>query len=679
MGFFDRLKRKNDAGRMAEANKITQTFQRALYTNPLCSEYENFFAQLRPLINDMKMVVPYGVGGNGARLAPSRTPELEILKYPNADMGWGEFADAMFATWLSKPELNVRVHRNRRGKIIGYTLLNGASKEQRADGEYYWRTNKEVLSQDEVLTLMYSRNPSNLAQGVSPAQAARVWAQIDDLVAQFQRAYFQNGAVPAFVTTITASNAQKYQDIRNSLERNLKGSNNAHKTIYIWQHYQPVTGETAKEVEITPIQGNNSTMAIGEIVKVINDRMNKAVGVSNFILGDDSSAKYSNAELSNQQFIKRRVYPALVSFWSQFQHELDRITGGLGYAIQFDLPIPELTERRHANALINKENAETLRDLIGAGSDPLNACKAIGIDSDAWKQVAIGIHRQHVDELEAQAQQIALPPLTDAKPGTEHVEDVHKHHHHENDAYVPFTDEEKTERKIFDQLIGLAEAIFAENPNIDTQGVVNEIVRLLIDEADKGELEAARIINELMDDDDIMSKIEARLKEDGKLVSDDFANRLETRTKALVDGYDKQTREVMRSVLESAAGYTKEEIQERLANRIPNGKAATIARNETVYAFKSGRLEMDKSLANEYDLDIELTWHTSKDGDVCPLCAAMEGKKVVLGKSFKPEAVTEDGKTSVWSRNAWNDFGEIPNAHTNCRCYFDEKIIRKGK
>ena len=678
MRLLDIMKRKQDARN--NTADIMQSFRNALYSSPLCSSYENLFAQLRPFIDEMKMVRPYGVGRNGAKLPTTRTPELAVLDNPNQTMGWCEFADAMYATWLSKPELNIRVWRDTRGHIIAYTLLNGAGKTRRADGTAYWHTSDGIVEEDEVLTLTYSRNPDNLDEGVSPASSVQIWAQIDDCLAQFQRAYFENGAVPAFVTTITASSNEKYNQIRQELERRTKGSDNAHKTIYLWNQYQPETGESKKQVEITPIQGANNTLAIDQLVKVINDRLNKAVGVSNFILGDDSSAKYDNAELSDHQFTKRRIYPALVTFWSQFQHELDRITGGLGYAIQFDLEIPELTERQHTRALIAKENAATLRELIEAGADPVASCEALGL-GDSWKTVATGIRIQHRQDRENEealrAAQLALPETTaEAKQEAKEAEPAQDcHHHHHTDVYVPFSDEEKTERAIFDQLMTLANAIFEENPDLDRQGIIDEIVKLLEDEAENGEEESIRILEKMVDDPEILEKMEATLKA-GNLISDDLARRIKNRTEALVLGYDQQTREIMRAVLESSTGYTAEEIRERLQARIPDGKAATIARNETVYAFKSGRLEMDKSAADEYGLKIELTWHTSRDSDVCALCAAMEGKKTILGKAFKPEVVHEGGRDKVWKRSSWNDFGEIPNAHTNCRCYFDERLIK---
>lgn len=338
MIWLDNLK---DAFRRKKSRDFAQELANQFFTSPVCSDYENLFAQVRPLIDEMKTVMPYGVTDRGRRLPATRTQELEWLKNPNDDMGWAEFADLMFATWLTEDELDIHVWRKKNGKVEGYTVIPPECRIYLGYGRWEWQvmtTNGlEVLTEDEVMRLRFSRSPRNAMKGVSPASAVRVWAQIDDLIAQYQRAYFENGAIPATITFITASTREKYEKTRKELENNLKGARNRNKTVYAWRQFNNDDGSSVDQVEVKTIQGNNSTLAIKDIVEIVNDRLNKSVGVSNFILGDDSSAKYDNAELSDHQFTKRRVYPALMSFWNQFQHELDRILGGLGYGISLSL------------------------------------------------------------------------------------------------------------------------------------------------------------------------------------------------------------------------------------------------------------------------------------------------------------------------------------------------------
>lgn len=689
------FRRLTDAVRRNRANKVAQEIRHQLYLSPLCSDYENVFAQVRPLVDEMKTVMPFGVGRNGGRKELADTPELAALFDPNRDMGWVEFADAMFTTWLTKDQLYLHVWKTPRGRVKGYTILPPTSKVYLGTGKAYWEVMNEDgaiehIFEDSVMTLRFSRSPDNISKGISPATAVRVMAQVDDLVMQYQKAFFENGAVPATITFITASTEDKYRRVRHELETNLKGAANRNKTVYAWRQMLPETGQTADQIEVKTIQGSNNSMAIKEIVDIVNDRLNKAYGVSNFILGDDSSAKYDNAELSDHQFTKRRVYPALLTFWNQFQHELDRITGGLGYGIQFELEIPELTERRKVKAEIAEKNVQNIRSLVEAGAKPASAVKALKLGED-WLSVAAGIYERVVADRNL-ATSLAATPLA----STENKQDTLQNkqilsqnhakscdcHHHTDDYYAPFSDKEVVEKKIFERLMSLARAIFAENPNIDLDGVAEEIYELLRDEANNGGEKALEAIQQLAEDPEVEKAIGEMLK-NGVSISAGLGERIHERTNELVKGFDAHTREVMRATLENSEGLTANEIQERLAAVMPEGRAATIARNETVYAFKSGRLELDERTAKDWNLEIDLVWRTTGDSHVCDACAAMDGQRTRLGRAFDVETYTVEKKDgSIEEKDAyeptnWNDFGRIPNAHTNCRCYFDE--VRAGR
>lgn len=244
MGLFQRYR---DATRRQKAAAVKQEIANQLFVNPLCSEYENVFAQVQPLINDMKMVRPFGVGRNGGRLPLTRTPELALLDAPNEEMGWSEFAGAMFATWLTEEELDIHVHMERK-RVLGYTILPPGSKTYTGNGNFYFQTYSDdgivKLTRDEVMTLRFSRLPKNLQKGVSPATSVRAWAQTEDVLAQYERAYIENGAIPASITFIRASSYDKYLNTKKELENNLRGARNKGKTIYVWRQFNNDTGES---------------------------------------------------------------------------------------------------------------------------------------------------------------------------------------------------------------------------------------------------------------------------------------------------------------------------------------------------------------------------------------------------------------------------------------------------
>lgn len=676
-----------DAARKARATEVKQELANQLFVNPLCSDYENVFAQVQPLINDMKMVRPFGVGKNGGRLPITRTPELNLLNTPNDEMGWGEFAGAMFATWLTEDELNVHVHMER-DRVTGYSILPPGSKVYLGNGHYYFQSNTEDgienIERDRVMTLRFSRSPKNLQRGISPATAVRAWAQTEDVLAQYERAYIENGAIPASITFIRASSYDKFLATQKDMENSLRGARNKGKTLYIWRQFNNDTGESLDQVEVKTIQGNNSTLAIKELAEIINDHLNKAYGVSNFILGDDSSAKYDNAELSDYQFIKRRVYPALTAFWDQFQFELDRVTGGLGYAISFELELPDLTERLKVRAETNRIRSETLTGLIKAGAPPDATVKALGLNDD-WKKVARGISTSvlagfNIDKTKSDSKtnkhQGNTPNHLIGISQRDDGDCSHSCHHHAshypaNTTIDALPEMDADEKKIYDILVSMAERIFANTPNIDVDGVIEQISAVLDEKARLGAVEGGEKIMDLLNDEAVVAEIKNTLE--GLQISGTLKDRLVERTRELVNNYGDETRRIMEEVLAGSEGLSAAEIRKELGAVMPTWQAERIARTETVYAFKSGRLDEDERIAEKYGLRVKLVWRARHDGDTCPVCAAMDGEVVSVGKAFEHIKETADGVVS-WEPSVWNDDGRIPAPHPNCRCYFDEIV-----
>lgn len=678
------LNRFKDAVKRKKSRDFAQELSNQFFLNPICSDYENVFAQVRPMIDEMKTVMPYGVTDRGTRLPEAKTPELAWLKNPNEDMGWAEFADLMFATWLTEDELDIHVWRDTRGKIIGYTVIPPECRIYLGYGRWEWQVltteGVEILDEDQVMRLRFSRSPRNIHKGVSPASSVRVWAQIDDLVAQYQKAYFENGAIPATITFITASTFEKYDATRKELENKLKGAHNRNKTVYAWRQFDNDTGQSVDQIEVKTIQGNNSTLAIKEIVDIVNDRLNKSVGVSNFILGDDSSAKYDNAELSDHQFTKRRVYPALISFWNQFQHELERLEGGLGYAISFDLEIPELTERVKAKAEIARIRAESLVNLISAGASGYTAVEALGLPK-CWEGAANGIYAKalagellspvSIDYQKPKAVEATVDKSDEnVKKNDQKMDMVHGHNctcH--KDKLPPMTDAEK---QLYNEMLEVGEYLL-EDKNVPIDQVVAKMTEILEEDARNGAIEGATQLK-LLADQEVANEILKTITNGEVYVSEALKGRIASRAELLATGYTEYAKKIIENTLAGAEGLTANEIRQRLAEAMPVERAELIARNETLYAIRSGRLEQDEALAEKYGLNVRLVWRTSGDSDVCDICAAMEGQTVELGKAFNDTVKLADGETATWEQSTWNDNGRIPDAHPNCRCYFDEEL-----
>ena len=666
--------------REQQSKRVAQEIRQAFHLSPVCSDYENLFSQVRPLINEMKMVRPFAVNERGEKIKNrNTTPELNLLDYPNEEMGWAEFADLMFATWLTKDQLYIHVHKDKRDQVIGYSIIPSQAMSWNGN-EFIWTVLEEdgtqvELHKDEVMTLRFSRSPDDPFKGVSPATAGRAWAQTDDMVAQYQRAYFENGAIPQTITFITASTREKYEQTRYELESKLRGAENHNKTVYAWRQMLPSTGQTQDQIEVKTIQAPNNTLAIKEIVDIVNDRLNKAVGVSNFILGDDSSAKYSNAELSQQQFIRNRVFPALMSFWSQFQFELDRITGGLGYAIQFEIEIPELTERASVKAETSKKNADTLMALISAGADPTSAVRALEL-SEPWQRVAAGIFNK------ALAGNNNQTTSTSALAADNHSSQARTC----QCSHDSLDDLNAEEQKLYRVLVDMAAAIMRNDPSLSQGQVIERVTELLIQEGKKGKKKALERLLELIDEPEVVEALNEELRV--LALNPAITDRIAARASQIVIGYDKEVRDQMRAVLENTRALTANEIEQKLREAIPRYRAAMIARTETNYAFKSVQIDDYREWERQLGVKFEATWRCSHDRITCDICAAMDGQKTTIGEAYNHIIELAEAKQLVngktldagtiieWEPSQWNDNGLIPQPHPNCRCYFEVNRIK---
>jgi phage portal protein BeeE len=699
MGWINNLK---DVVRRKRSRDFAQELSNQFFLSQLCSNYENMFAQVRPIVDEMKIVMPYGVTERGTKLKEDKTPELAWLRNPNDEMGWAEFADLMFVTWFTEEELDIHVWRDKRGRVEGYTILPPESRIYFGYGRWEWQVmttrGLEVLTEDDVMRLRFSRSPRNAQIGVSPASSVRIWAQIDDLIAQYQRAYFENGAVPATITFITASTHEKYMETRKELERGLKGARNRNKTIYAWRQFDNDTGQSVDQVEVKTIQGNNSTLAIKEIVDIVNDRLNKSIGVSNFILGDDSSAKYDNAELSDHQFTRRRVYPALISFWNQFQHELERILGGgLGYAITFDLEIPELTERTKAKAEIARIRSEALVNLISAGASGAAAVRALGLP-DNWQMAADGIYAKGLAgnllspvSIDYEAPKPAESTVDSLEGESKPTLPLGEHSctcHHSIDELPPMNEREL---KLYNVMVELAKSIMDQadpTKSVDVEHVIERMVEILKDDALAGEKEGAEALA-LLAKEDVASEILNTVSNGDVYVSDALTERIRTRANQLAQGFADHAQGIVEQTLATEEPLSASEIRGRLMSVMPLKRAELIARNETLYAIRSGRLEQDEKLADKYGLQVKLVWRTSGDSRVCPVCAGMAGQTVYLGQPFDDTFIAGDRLTKKqleqyklkaddvmkWEHSSWNDNGRICSGHVSCRCYWDEELV----
>ena len=206
---------------------------------------------------------------------------------------------------------------------------------------------------------------------------------------------------------------------------------------------------------------------------------------------------------------------------------------------------------------------------------------------------------------------------------------------------------------------------------VDLATITAKMTEMLQKDANLGAVKGAKAIK-MLANKDIAGEIMKSISSGSVYISEALSKRIANRADLLVKGYADYTQERVSQIL--AEELSAEELEAKLATVIPRDRAECIARNETTYAIKTGRLEQDEELANKYGFKVKLVWRTSGDADVCDVCAAMDGEEVDLGEAFADTVKTADGEVVSWEHSTWNDGGRIPDAHVNCRCYFDEVI-----
>ena len=164
------LQKISDAIGRGKSEVRQEVSSNSLSVRSKCSDYENLFAQVRPLVDEMITVKVFGIGKSGGVLHSTQTPELRALDDPNQDMSRISFLDTVMTTWLTEREVNIRVHFDDRRHVSGYTILPVGCRQRQSDGTNIFYVNylggAETLSDDEVITLRYSRLPRNPDKGV---------------------------------------------------------------------------------------------------------------------------------------------------------------------------------------------------------------------------------------------------------------------------------------------------------------------------------------------------------------------------------------------------------------------------------------------------------------------------------------------------------------------------------
>ena len=322
------------------------------------NDYENAYPSITKINNKFMVIRPYAVDGEGNKVE-AQSPVINALYHPNKLNSSVEFREALSLMYLVHPKTHILVWRRDGARIFpggnitpqnigGFTFLENATVITVGGKTTYTinsGTGSQTYSDNEVITLG-GLNPYHInSGGFSATQAACKWTAIDDYIAQYQKGFFRNGAVPSGEFVITASTKQEFNDIVDKMQEKHRGADRNGNIVYTHRPVDRATGKPVEaQIEWIPYSVSNRELSLKDLFEQANKKIDSAYGVPASIRGVGENNNYATARTDQQNFMENVVDPIALKIWTSFTHELNRITGGLGVGISYDIDIPALAD-----------------------------------------------------------------------------------------------------------------------------------------------------------------------------------------------------------------------------------------------------------------------------------------------------------------------------------------------
>lgn len=408
MNILDRLTRSNTKKKGLVNDYVVgatpRNFMSSSFQFYKGSAYDNAYPSIKAISNAFMQIKPYAIDANGKPLQDNRL--VNVLARPNTKMTGADFREALAVCTLVHRKTYLLAWHVENGKavpggnitkdnITGFTFLENVAIMPTYDSEgyYYLVDNKYRYSRNEVLEITSGIDPDNLNLGYSPTSAVKKWATVDDCIASFEAGYFENGAVPAGQFVITAGSIEQFNAIVDEMQRHHRGAGKNNAPQYVHRPIGMDGNPTTAQVEWIPFAQSNNTLALGEIFKQANEKIDSVYGVPASIRGVNDNNTYASVKVDEQVFLKYTVKPLAMKIWTRFVSELNRITGGLGYALTFDLELPYIADEEKIEAERKKTELDLILTAQNAGFELDSIIDAFGL-TNAYKTLKIGNNTQ---------------------------------------------------------------------------------------------------------------------------------------------------------------------------------------------------------------------------------------------------------------------------------------------
>lgn len=653
---------------------------------PMHDTYDNIFPYVNAIAQRFSTVVPYAVISDGRRLDPA-PPALRALYAPNDTYSCLEFLKLIASGMLTQSHVDILIWTTEGpggtitpDNITGYTLLPSNSRvynDTRSD--WYHRVTMDFgdgarqyeFTRNETIALSYSRHPDDPTRGISPAMTIKKWANVDDMIADYERGFFGNNAVPAGMLGIVSENAEDFQRNRARLEETFRGAGNNNGIAYNMIPVDPLThkpSQTSKLVWV-PFQNSNDSLDLQTVNDVVNNRLANALAVPDIIRGIDNSQTYANAEMAERAFIENTLKPLCMTVWDKWQFELDRITGGLGYGITFTLDLPAQTEVEKVQAETQQIRINNLIQLVNMGASVETAVEALGLP-DAYRRLDL-----HPSTHDTPLLPSARNTTKAAKPARNTPTEPHLLT--ATRAYV--------NRVI--QLTRRSQAGLRDDLKTIGQQWINDVEDDLITHlthyAKKTGLKLEQVItawSETHPNNPIAVEVQGYTQNDwqnlynwDKLPSNVRAAYID-HLESIADTTSKTITAKTLDILTKADSeqWNARRLHDELAH-LGNEHAELIARCETVQAQRLGSLYSARNMSETLGVQLKKVWRSSGDATTCDFCKHMDGTTISLDSSY----LDYGASVEVGDRTYVNSFENMntPNGHPNCRCYEDYEVV----
>lgn len=655
------------------------------------NDYENAYPSITKIVNRFMKIAPYAI--DKEKKLVSEANAVEKLYHPNKQMSSVDFREALGVMYLVHPRTHVLVWRLEDGvakaggditpdNIAGYTFLEDAV-ETTVGGKTTYTVNGNTYTDDEVVTLK-GMFPYDLSRGYSPTEAARRWSRIDDYIADYQQGFFKNGAIPSGQFIITAPTGKEFRDIKDMMQARHRGAGKNNNVTYTHRPVDPNTGKPSEaQVEWIPFNVDNKNLDLKNIFDQVNQKLDSAFGVPASIRGVGENNNFATAQMDNRNFVENVVDPLTLKIWTRFTHELNRITGGLDYAITYDLELPSVSEDEKVQAETGKITIETITAAVEAGFSVESVISAIEAP-ESFKSLVDGYtppEKQddmdvdtggEVDDSPNQPVNGDLVPQKGAAKGTD-------------PKVKQLTPEQETitEQQLYQVAKRLMESqveralrdtkAFGDPTDDDIAAFVDDAMNIISGLlVSQGQVEQALGVALLR-----QAGIDASTVTPFKLATDQI-ERYRRYLKNVGTSYSTDTAQAIRNVLDRANvnGWTNQQLQSGLREvvKLDDYRITRLARTETVRAGGNASLFSMEQIQDQTEAVVYKVW-TTTSSDPCPTCAALNGKRVGLRESFVPTGGVVEGTDGGIFVNNWIA-ADIASIHPNDECVITYEVAR---